>query len=170
MVDMNEMNIFSIRTDNKYDYGSFTGNFDTSLFENNSISKIKTSDIEEFMNKMFQETVPWRRIDEHKSNGIPYIIRNNEKYINDPTTIANTFKNFFTSIAETVQSKINVSNKSSRGVLSTKNNDSFIITTTNKEQIYKVISSLNINKSCVSLIVFQLKFYTLPKIKYLNIL
>ena len=58
MVDIYEMNIFSIRTDNKYDYGSFTGNFDTSLFENNSISKIKTSDIEEFMNKMFQETVP----------------------------------------------------------------------------------------------------------------
>ena len=58
MVDMNEMNIFSIRIDNKDDCGSFTGNFDTSLFKNNSISKIKTSDIEEFMNKMFEETVP----------------------------------------------------------------------------------------------------------------
>ena len=29
-----------------------------------------------------------------------------------------------------------------------KNNDSFIITTTNQEKIWKVISSLNINKSC----------------------
>ena len=29
-----------------------------------------------------------------------------------------------------------------------KNNDSFIITATNKEEICKVISSLNINKSC----------------------
>ena len=65
MVDMNEKNIFSIRIDNKDDCGSFTGNFDTSLFENNSISKIKTSDIEELMNKMFEETVPWRRI--HKT-------------------------------------------------------------------------------------------------------
>ena len=32
--------------------------------------------------------------------------------------------------------------------LSTKNNDSFIITATNKEEICKVISSLNSNKSC----------------------
>ena len=110
------------------------------------------------------------RTDEHKSNDIPSIISNDEKYINDPTTIVNTFKNFFKSIAETLQSKIKVSNKSFRSFLSTKNNDSFIITTTNKEQIYKVISSLNINKSCVGLIVFQLKSYTLPKIKYPNIL
>ena len=29
-----------------------------------------------------------------------------------------------------------------------KNNDSFIITAANKEEIYKIISSLNINKSC----------------------
>ena len=88
------------------------------------------------------------RTDEHKSNDIPSIISNDEKYINDPTTIVNTFKNFFKSIAETVQSKIKVSNKSFRSFLSTKNNDSFIITATNKEEICKVISSLNINKSC----------------------
>ena len=50
--------------------------------------------------------------------------------------------------AETVQSKIKFSNKSFRSFLSTKNNDFFIITATNKEEICKVISSLNINKSC----------------------
>ena len=80
----------------------------------------------------------------HKNNDTPSIIRNDEKYINDPIAIANTFNNFFTSIAETVQSK----NKCFRSFLSTKNNDSFIITAANKEEICKVISSLNINKSC----------------------
>ena len=38
-----------------------------------------------------------------KNNDTPSIIRNDEEYINDPITIANTFNNFFTSIAETVQ-------------------------------------------------------------------
>ena len=84
----------------------------------------------------------------HKNNDTPSIIRNDEKYINDPITIANTFINFFTSIAETVQSKIKFSNKSFRSFLSTKNNDSFVITATNKGEICKTISSLNINTSC----------------------
>ena len=86
----------------------------------------------------------------HKNNDTPSIIRNNEKYINDPIAIANTFNNFFTSIAETVQSKVKFSNKSFRTFLSTKNNDSFVITATNREEICKIISSLNINKSCGS--------------------
>ena len=80
----------------------------------------------------------------HKNNDTPTIIRNDDKYINYPIAIANTFNNFFTLIAETVQSK----NKSFRSFLSTKNNDSFIIIATNKKEICKVISSLNINKSC----------------------
>ena len=84
----------------------------------------------------------------HKNNDTPSIIRNDEKYINDPIAIANTFNNFFTSIAETVQSKIKFSNKSFRSFLSTKNNDSFVITASNKEEICKIISSCNINKSC----------------------
>ena len=43
---------------------------------------------------------------EHKNNDTPSIARNDEEYINDPIVIANTFNNFFRSIAETVQSKI----------------------------------------------------------------
>ena len=39
----------------------------------------------------------------HKNNDKPSIIKNDEKYNNDPITIANTFNNFFTSIAETLQ-------------------------------------------------------------------
>ena len=53
-----------------------------------------------------------------------------------------------TSVFETVQSKIKFSNKFFRSFLLTKNNDFFIITHTNKEEIHKIISSLNINKSC----------------------
>ena len=55
--------------------------------------------------------------------------------------------NFFNSLAEIVHSKIKFSNKSFRNFLSSEINDSFIITSTNKEEIYKIISSLNTNKS-----------------------
>ena len=46
-----------------------------------------------------------------KNNDTPSIIRNDGKHINDPIASSNTFNNFFTSIAETVQSKIKFSNK-----------------------------------------------------------
>ena len=113
---------------------------------------------EKYLTKFFNENIKdikktWIGIKplvsvKHKNNDTPSIIRNDEKYINDPITIANTFSNFFTSIAETVQSKIKFSNKFFRSFLSSKNNNSFIITVTNKEEICKIISSLNTNKSC----------------------
>ena len=84
----------------------------------------------------------------HKNNDTLSIIRNGEKYVNDPIAITNTFNNFSTSIAGTVQSKIKFSNKFFRSFLSTKNNDFFIINATDKEEICKVISSININKAC----------------------
>ena len=86
----------------------------------------------------------------HKNKDTPSLNRNYEKYIHDPTVITNIFNNFFTSIAEIVQSKIKFSNKSFRNFLSIKkkNNYSFIITATNKKEISKIISPLNINKSC----------------------
>ena len=83
-----------------------------------------------------------------KNNDTPSIIRNYEKYINDSIAIANTFNKFFVSVAENVQSKIKFSNKSFRSFLSTKNNDSFIINNTNKEELCEIILSLNINTSC----------------------
>ena len=67
---------------------------------------------------------------------------------NTPIAIANTFNYFFTSVAETAQSKIKFSNKSFRSFLSTKNNGFFIITAANKEESYEKKLSLNINKSC----------------------
>ena len=47
-----------------------------------------------------------------KNKDTPSIIRNDGKHINDPIASSDTFNNFFTSIAETVQSKIKFSNKS----------------------------------------------------------
>ena len=55
---------------------------------------------------------------------------------------------FFTSVAEIVHSKIKFLNKSFRNFLSSEINNSFIITSTNKEEIYKIIPTLNSNKSC----------------------
>ena len=88
-------------------------------------------------------------INEAKKNyDTPSIITKDQKYINYPVSIANTFNHFFTSAAEIVPSKIKFSSKSFRNFWSSEINDSFIITSTNKEGIYKIISFLNTNKSC----------------------
>ena len=75
-----------------------------------------------------------------KNNDTPSLITKDEKYINDPVSVANAFNNFFTSVAEIVHSKIKFSNKSFRKLLSSEINDSFIITSANKEKIYKILS------------------------------
>ena len=49
-----------------------------------------------------------------KINDTPSLITKDEKYINDPVSIANTFNKFFTSIAEIAHSKIKFSNNHSR--------------------------------------------------------
>ena len=85
-----------------------------------------------------------------KNNETPLLITKDEKYINHLVSIANTFNNFFTSVAEIVHSKIKFSNKSCKNYWSSEINDSFLITSTNKEEIYKIISSLN--RSLLSLI------------------
>ena len=46
-----------------------------------------------------------------KSNDTSSLIKHDQKLINDPITVANTFNNFLTSIAEIVQSKIKFQNK-----------------------------------------------------------
>ena len=87
-------------------------------------------------------------ISEAKKQWCTLLITKDEKYINDPVSIANTFNNFFTSVAEIVHSKIKFSNKSFKKFLSSEINDSFLITSTNKEEIYKIIKFLKSNKSC----------------------
>ena len=66
-----------------------------------------------------------------ENNNTLWLITKDEKYINDPVSVADTFNNFFTSVAEIVHSKIKFSNKSFRNFLSSEINDSFIITSTN---------------------------------------
>ena len=103
-----------------------------------------------------------------ENNNTPWLITKDEKYINDPVSVADTFNNFFTSVAEIVHSKIKFSNKSFRNFLSSEINDSFIITSTNKEEIYKIHPLIPINP--VNLILFQLKFCIFFKTKYQTIL
>ena len=83
-----------------------------------------------------------------KNNDTPSSITKDERYINGPVSIANTFRNIFTSVAEIVHSKIKFSSKLFKEFLSSETNDSFLITSTNKEEIYKIITSPNSNKSC----------------------
>ena len=85
---------------------------------------------------------------EQRNNDAPSLFTKDETYINDPVSIANTFNDFFTSVAEIVHSKVKFSNKSFRNFLPLEINDFLLITSTNKEQIYKIIPSLNTNKSC----------------------
>ena len=112
---------------------------------------------EKYFTNFFNETIKdikktWKRVKtlvsmKQKNNDTPSLITKDEKYINDTVSIANNFNNFLTSVAEIVHSKIKFSNKSFRNFLSSKINDSFKITSTNKEEIYKIISTLNSNKS-----------------------
>ena len=83
-----------------------------------------------------------------KNNDTPLLITKDEKYINDPVSITNTSNNFFTSVTEIVHSKIKFSNKLFKKFLPSEINFSFLITPTNKEEIYEMITSLNSNKAC----------------------
>ena len=87
------------------------------------------------------------RINEAKNNDTPSLITKDENYINDPVSIANTFNNFFYLCCWNCLFK-NQTFKSFKNFLSSEINDSFLITSANKKEIYKVISSLNSNKSC----------------------
>ena len=72
-----------------------------------------------------------------KYNEKPSLITKDKKYINDTVSIANTFNNLFTSATKTVHSKFKFLNKSFRNFLSSEINYSFIITSTNKDAIYR---------------------------------
>ena len=67
-----------------------------------------------------------------KNKKTPLSMTKDEKYINDPVSVANIFNNLFTSVTEIVHSKIKFSNKSFRNSLSSETNDSFTVTSTNK--------------------------------------
>ena len=124
----------------------------------NLLSTLLKRDKEKYFTNFFNKNIKdikktWKGIKtlvsmKQKNNDTPSLTTKDKKYINDPVSIANTFNNFFTSVAEIVHSKIKFSNKSFNKFLSSEINNSFLITSTNKEEICKTITSLNSNKSC----------------------
>ena len=61
-----------------------------------------------------------------KTNDAPSLLTKDEKYMNDAVSIANTFNNFFTFVAEIVHSKIKFSSKSFKKFLPSEINGSFL--------------------------------------------
>ena len=124
----------------------------------NLLSTLLKRDKEKYFTNFFNKNIEdikktWKGIKtlvsmKQKNNDTPSLITKDEKYINDPASIANSFNKLFTSVAEIAYSKIQFSNKSFRKFLSSEINDSFLITSTNKEEIYKIIKFLKSNKSC----------------------
>ena len=122
----------------------------------NLLSTLLTRAKEEYFTNFFNENIKdikktWKGIKtlvslRQKNNDLPSLATKDGKCINDPVAIANTFNNFFTSVAEIVHSKIKFSNKSFKNFLSSEIKDSLLITSTNKEEIYNIIS-LNSNIS-----------------------
>ena len=90
-----------------------------------------------------------------KRNQIPYFSKNcsicvlslnNGDTITNPYDISNTFNNYFASIAETTKKSINYSHKHFSDYLSNKSSTIFL-EPTEKEEIAKIISSLNSKKA-----------------------
>ena len=84
----------------------------------NLLSKLLRRAKEKYFTNFFNENIKdWKGIKtlvsmKQKNNETPLLITKDEKYINHPVSITNTFNNFFTSVAEIVHSKIKFSNKS----------------------------------------------------------
>ena len=67
--------------------------------------------------------------------------------ITNPYDIANTFNNYFTSIAETTKESIKYSHKHFSDYLSNESSTTIFLQPTDKEEITNIISSLNSNKA-----------------------
>ena len=72
---------------------------------------------------------------------------NNGDTITNPYDIANTFNNYFASIAETTKKSINYSHKGFSDYLSNKSRSTIFLEPTDKEKIANIISSLNPKKA-----------------------
>ena len=81
-----------------------------------------------------------------KSNGTLSLITKDENTLMIQSHLLKLLINFFTSVAEIVPWKTKFSNKLFRNFLSPEINESFMITSTNEEEIYKIIHlSISIN-------------------------
>ena len=95
----------------------------------------------------------WKRIKSLISlktvaSGVPAVLTlDNGDTITNPYDIANTFNNYFASIAETTKKPIKYSHKHFSDYLSNENNNTIFLQPTDKEEIVNIISSLNSNKA-----------------------
>ena len=82
------------------------------------------------------------------SSSVPAILPlDNGDTITNPYDIANTFNNYFASIAETSKKIIKYSHKHFSDYLSNKNSSTILLQPTDKEEIANIISSLSSNKA-----------------------
>ena len=72
---------------------------------------------------------------------------NNGDTITNPYDTANTFNNYFASIAETTKRSIKYSHKHFSGYLSNESSSTIFLQPTDKEEVANIISSLNSNKA-----------------------
>ena len=83
-----------------------------------------------------------------KASSVPTVLsRENGDTITNPYNIANTFNNYFVSIAETTKRSIRYSHKHFSDYLSNESDSTIFLQATNKEEIANIISSLNSNKA-----------------------
>ena len=81
------------------------------------------------------------------SNVSTVLSLDNGDTITNPYDIANTFNNYFTSIAETTKKSIKYSHKHFSDYLSNENSSTIFLQPTDKEEIANIISSFNSNKA-----------------------
>ena len=97
---------------------------------------------------------------------VPTILSlNNGDTITNPYDIANTFNNYFASIAETKKKSIKYSHKHFSGYLSNKSSSTIFLEPTDKEEVANIISSLNSKRLLVQ-IVYLIEYYFLWKMKF----
>ena len=80
------------------------------------------------------------------SNAPTVLSLDNGDTVTNPYDIANTFKNYFASIAETTKKPIKYSHKHFSDYLPNENSSTIFLQPTDKEEIANIISSLNSNK------------------------
>ena len=83
-----------------------------------------------------------------KASSLPTVLSlENGNTITNPYDIANTFNNYFVSIAETTKRSIKYSHKHFSDYLSNESSSTIFLQPTDKEEIANIISSLNSNKA-----------------------
>ena len=84
----------------------------------------------------------------HVISTVPRTLSHGENTITNPCEIANIFKNYFASVADTAKLNINYSQKHFSEYLKRQCNNSIFIQLTVCEKIVNIISSRNISKTC----------------------